>query len=204
MTKFCPCCNLDKELGLFDSPGSKTCMKCYARNYYLKNKEKLDAYNRKNYQDNREHYRELSKQYCKNNAVKARAKAKKWREDNPERYKKALKDNYEKTKEKRLKDSSEYKKKNAGRVTAWNKKRDLAKIQRTPPWLSEQQLKEIEQVYIESARLTKETGIVYNVDHIVPLQGKLVSGLHVPWNLQILTKKENGSKLNKFELKKVI
>ena len=73
-------------------------------------------------------------------------------------------------------------------------------MQRTPKWLTEDDHWMIEQTYKFAALRTKMFGFAWHVDHIVPLQGKLVSGLHVPWNLQVIPAAENISKNNNFEV----
>lgn len=95
--------------------------------------------------------------------------------------------------------TSEYKKKNRASILADTRKRQLGKINRTPHWLTKEDYATMKALYIQCARITKETGIQHHVDHIVPLHGENVSGLHVPSNLQILTAEANLSKGNTYE-----
>jgi len=67
-----------------------------------------------------------------------------------------------------------------------------------PSWADKEKIKEI---YTQAVLMEKETGIKYEVDHIIPLNGEYVSGLHVHNNLQILTKRDNIYKTNKFKTK---
>ncbi len=71
-------------------------------------------------------------------------------------------------------------------------------LKATPRWLTEDHETQIRQFYIEASKLTIETGTKHEVDHIDPLRGKQISGLHVPWDLQILTKELNTKKGNTF------
>lgn len=75
-------------------------------------------------------------------------------------------------------------------------KRNAAKLGATPPWANQEAIK---QFYVEARRLTAETGIPHEVDHIVPLQHPLVCGLHVETNLQVLTAEANNKKNNRWE-----
>lgn len=66
---------------------------------------------------------------------------------------------------------------------------------RLAPWAS---WRAIEDKYMEASRLTRLTGVVHEVDHIVPLQGTTVCGLHCESNLRVITKKANREKSNRF------
>jgi hypothetical protein len=77
-------------------------------------------------------------------------------------------------------------------------KRRAAKMHRTPAWLSEDDHWITEQAYELAVLRTKLFGFSWHVDHVIPLQGKLVSGLHVPINLQVIPWRDNVSKANKY------
>jgi 5-methylcytosine-specific restriction endonuclease McrA len=76
------------------------------------------------------------------------------------------------------------------------RKRTGALALATPHWLSTKQLAEIERLY-EKARELSKGGERYEVDHIVPLHSPIVSGLHVPWNLRVVSKEDNNRKGNR-------
>jgi hypothetical protein len=88
---------------------------------------------------------------------------------------------------KRYKEDPEFRSFVASKTAA----RRSSKMQRTPIWSD---LSKIRQIYAEA----RKAGMV--VDHIIPLQGKLVSGLHVPENLQIMSAIENMKKSNRFNI----
>ena len=100
--------------------------------------------------------------------------------------------------EKRTEADKKYLENNRAKINAKLKKRYAAKRNRTPAWLSGEDIWMIEQAY-ELAQLRSQVfGFQWHVDHVVPLQGKLVSGLHVPHNLQVIPAWDNRNKSNKF------
>ena len=124
-------------------------------------------------------------QYRQKNKEKCAAIISAWSKCNPEKVKAYAK----KTKAN-----------NKGKINALTVKRRLAKIKRTPAWLSSDDHWMVEQAYELAALRTKTFGFSWHVDHILPLQGKTVSGLHTPYNLQVIPGAENVRKSNSFEV----
>lgn len=96
--------------------------------------------------------------------------------------------------------AKEYRKANRDKINFWALKRWAAKLNRTPKWLTEGDWDAIESLYLEAAKRSDVEGIRYEVDHIIPLQGELVSGLHVPSNLRVIPKRDNASKGNRYRV----
>ena len=84
----------------------------------------------------------------------------------------------------------EWQRQNPDKMRAQNAKYRAAKLQRTPTWANQEKIQEMYTNCPEG----------YHVDHILPLQGELVSGLHVENNLQYLPASKNISKGNKFQV----
>jgi hypothetical protein len=85
-------------------------------------------------------------------------------------------------------------------VRADTKARRRKHRQATPLWLTRKQKTEIRQIYQIAITMTKTTGERYVVDHIIPLRSEVVCGLHVPWNLRVITQKENLQKSNRMDV----
>lgn len=90
-----------------------------------------------------------------------------------------------------------YKKQNPELYKAFTSVRKRRHKNATPKWVTAEHKLAMRQLYLEAMRLTKLTGERYVVDHIVPLINPTVCGLHVPWNLRVITQEENLKKSNK-------
>ncbi len=126
------------------------------------------------------------------------AKTKEWREKNSEKRLASRKLKYAEQRDGAIEASRLYRQNNPAKVNAWSRKHQLAKRRRTPAWLSVDDFWLMEQAYELAQLRTKIFGFEWQVDHILPLQGGLVSGLHVPHNLQVIPASSNRSKSNKF------
>lgn len=112
---------------------------------------------------------------------------------NRELYQKNAEQYRQYNREYQVKNASIQRPKNAARAML----RIAAKLQRTPSWLTNDDLWMIKETYDLARKRSVATQIKWEVDHIIPLRGAAVSGLHVPWNLQVIPRRLNRTKGNK-------
>lgn len=166
----------------------------YLKQYYKKNKAKIKKYIKQWQKDNPEKIKIYREKEDRQLTIE---RSRKWYRENHKRALKTRKKYRDKNKKKKKLYDKWYREQNRGLTNSIKKRYKLAKKHRTPKWLTKQQKNEIDKFYILAYTKTQETGIEHHVDHIIPLQGKNVSGLHVPWNLQVITAKRNRNKSNK-------
>ena len=118
------------------------------------------------------------------NLEKFRAKASKYRSNNPEKVKESNLASMRKRKPQKA---------------AAERARQASKLKATPCWLTNEHLLQIEKVYFAANKTSLLAGFPCHVDHIVPLKGKSVCGLHVPWNLRVVSQSYNSKKKNNLD-----
>ena len=134
-------------------------------------------------------------QYQKNNKEKVNARNARWREKNRESARALVRNWGIRNKDKKKEQVKGWKVVNRHRLTEAERNRQIRKLQATPSWTDREAMTE---VYEKAASLSLTTGIKHHVDHIVPIISKIVCGLHVPANLQVLPAIENIKKSNRF------
>lgn len=165
--------------------GKKPEIQRYLRNWYKENRERVlercHEYNAKPEVKERERIRQAARYAANKDAIRASRRA--YYERNEEARKRFTE--YQQA----------YAKRNKSKLNERTGKRRSARKNALPKWADR---KAIARFYVIAEQKTRETGIKHVVDHIIPLQGRNVCGLHVENNLQVLTQKENLEKFNKF------
>ena len=168
------------------------------RKHYHANREKCIATNREYKRLNRDSCRDAHREWCRRNKDKCREWNRVGYYKNREEQIRAAQEWVRRNPERRAAYRLEHYEKNKARYIYNANKRKKRVKRATPTWLDRKDYESMAQLYECAARLMTETGVPHDVDHIIPLLGKGVCGLHVPWNLQILTASENRKKWNHY------
>ena len=147
-----------------------------------------------------ENAKRLRKEWYERNKELTKERARAWSLANPEKRYAIHRKNREKDLENHNARNREWNSKNKAKKAALQAKRKAAQLQRTPKWLTETDLWMIEEAYHLAQVRTQHFGFPWHVDHAIPLQGRKVSGLHVPSNIQVIPGQENVKKSNKYGL----
>lgn len=185
--------------------------KASAKARYERNLEVRKAKMRADYQSKKSEYIARAKEYVASHKEETKEYQATWRSENKEIIKQYKLQYYQEHREELIFKSVKYRQENIeirdsilkryyatpkGKLAKQSNRNARRKRERHAS-LGRVFHKEIMKIYLECKKVTEITGNLHEVDHIIPLAGKNISGLHVPWNLQILPHKENRKKSNK-------
>ena len=210
--KICTKCNTEKPLERFNkAKGGKygvksECKECASlrfKKHYSENKDAMVEKTRKYREENPEKCKQSVENYHLRNKEKIKAKRSSTKKikylENKEEISRRNKEWCKRNPEIVRKMKQEYRRNNPEKMAFFSAKYRAKRKHACPSWLCKEDKKLIFELYKLRNQLTAETGIQHHVDHIIPLQHKNICGLHVPWNLQILTEEDNLSKSNNFK-----
>jgi hypothetical protein len=166
----------------------KPCCAVRKKKYYSENAEKIRERARDRYHKNIYEMREKNRAYAKENAEAAIVRAKHWYQHNKKRKQEYDKEYSKDNRDKKRAASKRFRENHPNRKRADTALRRAARINATPRWVDRRELYKIYENCPDGC----------HVDHIVPLRGDGVCGLHVPWNLQYLDATENLKKSNHY------
>lgn len=164
--KICYKCGATKNTELFPKRGNdcKECVAKYMKQYRAANAEHISRLKKRWKLDNIDRVKANDKRYASEHPEKRRAARAKWRLANPQA------------------------------INVLTRTRRANKLNRTPKWVDIDEMWMIKEVYDLATQRTKMTGFMWHVDHIIPLQGLDVCGLHTIANLQVIPGIENVRK----------
>lgn len=143
---------------------------------------------------------ENSRRWKQNNRARLLALDRAKRAANPEVSRARSRAHYSRHRERELLRQKVWRMANRGVINAFTAKRKADLLQRTPGWLSADDLWLLKETYALARVRTELFGFSWHVDHVIPLRGKNVSGLHVPNNVRVIPAMDNLRKGNRVEL----
>lgn len=166
-----------------------------SRSWYANNKEKAKKTRREWREANSERMKEKVSEYQLRNKDHLSAMAKIWQSKNKDKLLEKAKRYRERNKEKVLANGRAWRQKNRHKVNAKKSARIANQKKAKPKWADQNKIVEI---YKYAKQMTENSGEQWHVDHIVPVNSKVVCGLHCEDNLRAILGKKNQSKSNRF------
>lgn len=194
--KTCTKCGETKPLEMFSrklkgyQSRCKTCCSADHKAWHAANKAKANEASKRRYRDNREAALAKQKEYYANNSEACKAYANNWRTDNKDKVKAEYLRNADAYRLRAI----TWKRNNPDKQRA-NEALRRSRVRHYLPWADKNAIAEV----YRDAREMRALGIDCEVDHIIPLRGKTVSGLHVHNNLRVVLREDNRRKWANFD-----